>query len=86
MSEIDPTGRWIILIFVGFIIAINISLILAFRDRNRANTSGPNRVGRGIFKSREEDATRELARRVAALQEQQKREAADEAEAHKPER
>jgi hypothetical protein len=86
MSEIDPTGRWIILIFVGFIIAINISLILAFRDRNRSNTSGPSRVDRSIFKSREEDATRELARRVAALQEQQKREAADEAEAHKPER
>ena len=86
MSDIDPTGRWIILIFVGFIIAINISLILAFRDRNRSNPSGPNRVGRSIFKSREEDATRELSRRVAALQEQQKREAADDSDTYHPDR
>lgn len=70
MNEIDPTGRVILWLFMGFIIAINLGLIFAFRDRNRRIPPPDKLPRKSIFTSREEEPAHELARRVAELRKQ----------------
>lgn len=67
MSEVEPTGRILIWIFLGFIIALNLGLIFAYRDRNKIQPPRPTR--HNLLKNRDADAASELARRVAALRE-----------------
>jgi len=69
MNDLEPAARVILYVFVGFIIALNLGLIFAFRDRNKIQPPRPQR--KSVFKSRDEDATRELARRVAELRARQ---------------
>ncbi|HEY9088186.1 MAG TPA: hypothetical protein VIO36_08465 [Anaerolineaceae bacterium] len=69
MNDLEPAARVVLYIFVGFIIALNLGLIFAFRDRNKIQPPRPQR--KSVFKSRDEDAARELARRVAELRAQQ---------------
>lgn len=74
MSDIEPAARTVIWVFIGFIIAINLSLIFAFRDRNTSSRPGPKFKRGGVFRMRDEEITQELSRKVAALREQQSRE------------
>lgn len=70
MNEIDPTGRVILWVFLGFIIAINLGLIFAFRDRNRRMPPPGRPPRKSIFTSREEEPAQELSRRLAELRKQ----------------
>lgn len=78
MSDIEPAARTIIWVFIGFIIAINLSLIFAFRDRNKTSRPGPKFTRGSIFRIRDAEITEELSQKVAALREQQEREKEEE--------
>jgi len=77
MSDIEPAARTIIWVFIGFIVAINLSLIFAFRDRNKTSRQGPKFTRGGVFRMRDKEITEELSRKVAALREQQAHEHED---------
>ena len=68
-NHLSGPGLTILLILVGFILAINLSLVFAFLHRKRDEESmrQPRNRGRAPWESRLDESTEELSRRVAGL-------------------
>ncbi|HWQ46484.1 MAG TPA: hypothetical protein VN376_06430 [Longilinea sp.] len=75
MDNISPTAVVILVIFIIFIIALNVSLITAWRRKGEKPTfTIPNNIPGSEIRSKEQNDIEELSQRVRELQRQSKKE------------
>lgn len=68
MHELSPVAQTLLWVLVGFIIALNLSLVFALLKRGRGQQPpGQTRHLRRPWESKDSEASAELARRVASL-------------------
>lgn len=71
MRDLSPTAQTILIIFMCFVVAINLSLLFAIRNRARTQPKSNTKRGKMPWESKTDSQAEELSRRVAGLRKEE---------------